>query len=296
MPKDARHRITHRPLFTRVRSITYRHLRDALWQAMQDDVLNTAKAAAYSGMLMLFPAFLVLTTLLALIPEGNHLVGELRDAAQQFLPEDTMSLLQSYFQTRRAYSLQVMLSATTLSTFAALGVMLSLMEGFRRAYRLERSAWGFWERRLRALLLVPIALLPLSIATLIVVFGHSIEMWMIGNANHELRTVVLLLWRLVRWSLAFASAAGVLGAIYHFGTHREEHWLGVAPGAVAASALWFPITLAFGWYVTRVADYSMIYGSLGTAIATLVWLYITSFSILLGAELNGVLYRERHGG
>jgi membrane protein len=273
--------------------ITLRNLRDALWQAMQDDVLNTAKAAAYSGMLMLFPALLVGTTMLALVPQGNHLIGEVRSAAEQVLPEDTMSLLQSYFQTRRAYSLQVVLSATSLSTFAALGVMLSLMEGFRRAYRLERSGWGFWHRRLRALLLVPIALVPLSVATLVLVFGHPIEMWMIENSNHELRMVVLLLWRLARWSLAFATAVAVLGAVYHYGTRREEHWLWVAPGAVWASALWFPTTLAFGWYVTSVADYSMIYGSLGTAIATLVWLYLTSFSILLGAELNGVLYRER---
>jgi membrane protein len=67
----------------------------------------------------------------------------------------------------------------------------------------------------------------------------------------------------------------------------------VAPGAVAGTLLWFPTTLAFGWYVTRVADYSMFYGSFGAGIATLVWLYITSFSVLVGAELNGVLYGDR---
>ena len=55
----------------------------------------------------------------------------------------------------------------------------------------------------------------------------------------------------------------------------------------------FSATLAFGMYVTRIANYSMFYGSFGAGIATLVWLYITSFSALLGAELNGVLFRER---
>jgi membrane protein len=64
---------------------------------------------------------------------------------------------------------------------------------------------------------------------------------------------------------------------------------------LAASLLWFPSTLAFGWYVTRVANYSRFYGSFGAGIATLVWLYITSFSALLGAELNGVLFQERQG-
>ena len=85
----------------------------------------------------------------------------------------------------------------------------------------------------------------------------------------------------------------VLTAVYHFGTKRKEHWLWVAPGAAAGTLLWFPTTLAFGWYVTRVADYSMFYGSFGAGIATLVWLYITAFSVLVGAELNGVLYGDR---
>jgi membrane protein len=116
---------------------------------------------------------------------------------------------------------------------------------------------------------------------------------MMSRSNHELRHIVLILWRLARWTIAFATSVTVLGALYHFGTKRTEHWLMVAPGAVAATVLWFPTTLAFGWYVTRVADYSMFYGSFGAGIATLVWLYLTSFSCLLGAELNGVLFRER---
>jgi membrane protein len=85
----------------------------------------------------------------------------------------------------------------------------------------------------------------------------------------------------------------VLTAVYHFGTRRKEHWSRVGPGAIAGTLLWFPATLAFGWYVTRIADYSMFYGSFGAAIATLVWLYITAFSVLIGAELNGALFRER---
>ncbi len=98
---------------------------------------------------------------------------------------------------------------------------------------------------------------------------------------------------MVRWSIALATSVTVLTAVYHFGTKRTEHWLWVGPGAVAGTLLWFPTTLAFGWYVTRVADYSMFYGSFGAGIATLVWLYITAFSVLVGAELNGVLYRDR---
>jgi membrane protein len=270
-------------------------MRRALWQALKHDVLGTAKGAAYSGVLMLFPALVVITTLLAMAPEGTSLTSEIRTAFEQALPDDSMSLLQSAMEAKKLRSAQLVFSAAGLSIFAGLGVMLSLMEGFRRAYRNPVGDWGFWARRLRALLLVPIVLLPLALATLLVVFGRQIEMWMTVNADHQLKHIVLFLWRMVRWAISMLASMSVLGLLYHFGTKREEHWARVAPGAVTATIVWFPATLAFGWYVTRVADYSMFYGSFGAGIATLVWLYITAFSVLLGAELNGAMYLKRQG-
>jgi membrane protein len=271
-----------------------RHFRKAVFLAIEHDVLNTAKAAAYSGMLVFFPAFIVLTALVAKVPAGPTVVGEIRWVSEQILPADTVRVLLSSMQVRNPHPGRLITSGITLSVFAGLGLMLTLMEGFRRAYRIPRSEWGFWERRLRALFLVFLVLVPLALATLLLVFGRAIELWMVFNAGHDLRYVVLFLWRLARWTLAFITSLAVLGALYHFGTRRGEHWLHVMPGAIAASAVWFPATLAFGWYVTRIADYTIFYGSFGAGIATLVWLYITSFSALLGAELNGVLFRERN--
>lgn len=272
----------------------FRFLRRAVVQALLHDVLTTAKATAYSGMLMLFPALLVVSTLLAQAPAGQTLVGELRAACEQFFPADTMVLLQYSFQARRLHSIQVLTSASTLSFFAALGLMLTMMEGFRKAYRHKPESWGFWARRIRAVLLVPIVLIPFSLATLIVLFGHQYEIWMIANSGHQLRWLVLFFWRMVRWLLAAGTSIAVLSSIYHFGTHHKEHWKHVLPGALTATFLWFPVTLLFGWYVNRVAAYSLVYGSLGASIATMVWLYISSFSFLLGAEFNGVIYRERN--
>jgi membrane protein len=98
---------------------------------------------------------------------------------------------------------------------------------------------------------------------------------------------------MARWSVALVTSATVLTALYHFGTKRKEHWAWVVPGAITGTVLWFPSTLAFGWYVTRIANYSRFYGSFGAGIATLVWLYITAFSVLIGAELNGAIYQDR---
>ncbi len=273
--------------------VTLRRIRETLLEALAHDLVNTAKAAAYSSMLMLFPALLVITTLVAQVEQGGRVLGGLRYIFDQFLPPDTIYLLQSAVFAHHLRSVQVVLSAASLSLFAALGVMLSLMEGFRRAYRLPGEQWGFWARRIRALLLVPIVLLPLSVASLLIVFGHQIELWMIQFAGHDLRHIVLFFWRMVRWAIAMTSSVTVLTALYHFGTRRKEGWVGVVPGAIAASILWFPATLAFGWYVTLDENYSRFYGPFAAGIATLVWLYISAFTVLMGAELNGVLYRER---
>jgi membrane protein len=269
------------------------NIRKTFWLALDHDVFNTAKAAAYSGMLCLFPAVLAVTALLGRVPAGSSLMGEMRNTFDQFLPAGSVLLLQDSMTTRRMQSTQLLISAAVLAVFAGLGVMLSLMEGFRRAYQERRDCWGFWERRVRALLLVPMVLVPLWLASLLLVFGHQIEIWMVANADHELRHVVLFFWRMVRWVVSVVTSVTVLSALYHFVTKRKEHWGWVLPGAGAAALLWFPATLAFGFYVTRVANYSRFYGSFAAGIATLVWLYLTSFSTLIGAELNGLLFELR---
>ena len=60
-----------------------------------------------------------------------------------------------------------------------------------------------------------------------------------------------------------------------------------------SAVIWFVTTLVFGWYVTRFADYSIVYGSLGAAVATLVWLYITALAVFLGAEYNAQVEADR---
>jgi membrane protein len=266
------------------------HLRRAMWRAFGHSAFTNAKAAAYSAILSIFPALLVVTTLLALTPETDTFRGEMRSSFSELLPPDTMSLLQAYFQTNHGRSVRLVWTASFITVGAAMGVMLSLMEGFRRAYLFPRGEWGFWRERAVALALVPATLVPMIFATVLVAFGHVIEGWMIDVADHELRFIVLLAWRIVRWAIAMLTSVVVLGVIYHFGTPRARPWKKVVPGALLATATWFLATLVYGWYLTRYADYSIVYGSLGAGIATLVWLYMVAFSILIGAEFNAQLF------
>lgn len=267
-----------------------RDLKRAFAKAFGHNAFTIAKSAAYSALLSLFPALLLTASLLAVAPTSDAVRGDVRALFVDVLPQDTMTLAQNYFATNTARSHRLVFTAGVVALAAAMGAMLSLMEGFRRAYRLPRGQFPFWKERMVALLLIPSTLLPMLFATTFVVFGHQIELWMIANADHELRAWVLLGWRVARWGVALATSVAVLQVIFHFGTAVRPPWSRTIPGALLATTTWFGSTMAYGWYVTRFADYSRVYGSLGAGIATMVWLYFVSIATLVGAEFNAQVY------
>jgi membrane protein len=179
-----------------------------------------------------------------------------------------------------------------------MGLMTSFMQGFRRAFAAPifddvRTEWNPTRERVTALVLIPSCLVPMALSTVLVAFGHQIEEWVVDVTAHGFKPYVLFLWRMSRWSIAILCTAVVLAVIYRFGTPRRQSWRDVLPGAAMSAVVWFVTTLVFGWYVTRFADYTIIYGSLGTAVATLVWLYITAIAVFLGAEFNAQVEADR---
>jgi membrane protein len=141
---------------------------------------------------------------------------------------------------------------------------------------------------------VLLSLVPLAIVSILVVFGHAITTWLVSNSGSGVRSTIYGITVLVRWGIALGASVSVIGVLYHQGVPdrpekqivQERTWQSVLPGAVMATLMWFFTTLAFGWYVTRFANYSEVYGSLGAGIALLFWLYIISLSVLCGAEFN----------
>jgi len=262
-------------------------VRRACWNAFLHNAFAIAKGAAYSSILTLFPALLVLASVLAATHRTEAFVRLIASAVGAILPPGSSSPAMAFFHGKEPKPVRLLLSASSIMLLAASGVMISWMEGFRNAYQLQVK-WGFWKERLIALSLVVLALLPMMFASVLVAFGSVIETWM---AFHMIfpRVYIFLLWTGARWLIAILTSIAVLALIYHFGVPRTLPWYRVLPGAVLATAVWFPSTLLFGWYVTNFATYGVIYGQLGAAIALLVWLYIISIIVLVGAELNALL-------
>jgi len=289
--------------------------------AMDHDALTVAQATAYSAMVALFPALILAAAVVALLPDSLPLRSQLAMFFDRILPSNVAPILDSYFSIahKSPRTAGALVSAAVVSLTGAVSVMTTLMEGFRRAHRLPLGRKSFWIRRRRALELVPLSLLPFTVASALVVFGHMITQWLAREMSGSLRLTVYAVAYGLRWAAALAGSTGILAVIYHLGTdasvHLSEHlmppplgpllrqpmqivrqewsWRASLPGAALATGLWFVSTLIFGYYVTRFANYSRVYGSLGAAIALLFWLYLVALCVLFGAEFNAQVAPRR---
>ncbi|MBZ5534129.1 MAG: YihY/virulence factor BrkB family protein [Acidobacteriia bacterium] len=250
---------------------------------------STAKAAAYSSILTLFPAFLVVTSVLEASHNTEGFLQQIAAAVGWVLPPGSRSVALSFFQTKQHHANRIIISTSIVTLLAASGVMISWMDGFRRAYGMQNT-WGFWKERAIALYLVLLALIPMGFATILVAFGNEVENWIQAETMHLFKPLIILLWDGVRWAIALITSIAVISLIYHHGLPKTQSWRRVLPGATVASLLWFPATMVFGWYVREYATYSVVYGSFSAAIALLVWMYIVSVIVLLGAEINAQVF------
>jgi membrane protein len=259
----------------------------AVWRAFQHDAFSTAKASAYSSILTFFPALLIVGSLLATWRKGAPFMREITYALSRILPTGTNTALN--FLRAGRHSMGLLISISLITLWTASGVMISWMEGFRRCYELPK-VWGLVKERMISFGLVIFALVPMTFATLLVAFGSKIESDILFYTDREFSPYILLMWAVIRWIIAILTSIAVIALIYHNAVPRTQRWHTVLPGASLATGLWFSATLLFGWYLRHYADYSIIYGSLGAAIALLVWMYMISLVVLIGAEFNAMLF------
>jgi membrane protein len=95
----------------------------------------------------------------------------------------------------------------------------------------------------------------------------------------------------MRYVVAFGATATITAILYYYGAYRKQRWKGVWPGAVLATILWLLATLVFAWYVRNITNYNVLYGSVGTSIALLIWMYLLAAIVLFGCEFNAEIER-----
>jgi membrane protein len=261
----------------------------AFWRAFEHDAFGVAKGAAFSAILTFFPAILILASILSRSQSSEIFVREIFRAVGRILPEGTNTTVTQYLTGAKPVETNFLVWLCILTLWTASGVTISWMEGFRKAYQMPK-VWGLVKERLIAIELVIMAGVPMGFASFLVVSGNLIERWTMYHVGHEFTPYILGLWTGVRWIIAVMTSIAVIGLVYHHGVPRTQPWHRVLPGSVVATMLWVFVTVLFGYYLRRYANYDVIYGSVGTAIALLIWLYLVSMVVLVGAEFNAVRY------
>jgi membrane protein len=266
----------------------FRLLRLALWRAFVHDAFATSKAAAYSSILTFFPVLLIIGSALASWRKGQPYLREITYALGSILPAGGTTAL-NYLKGAAQHPVGLLTTTSVITLWTASGVMISWMDGFRRCYELPKT-WGLVQERLIAFLLVVFALTPMTFATLLVAVGSKFETRLLPFLDPDFSIYILLLWGAMRWLIATLTSIAVIALIYHHAVPRTQPWHSVMPGAMLATILWFSVTVGFRAYLQHFGDFATIYGSLGAAMALLVWMYMISLVVLVGAEFNALLF------
>ena len=271
-----------------------RLLRLSFWRAFVHDSFAIAKASAYSSILTFFPVLFIVGSGLANWRKGGPYLREISYALGSILPAGS-NTAATYLKGTAKHPVGFLLTTSVVTLWTASGVVISWMEGFRRCYELPKT-WGLVKERLIAFGLVIFALVPMTFATVLVAVGSKFETRLLPYIDPDFSAYILLMWGAMRWLIATLTSISVIALIYHNAVPRTQPWHSVIPGATLATILWFTVTVAFRSYLQHFGDFATIYGSLGVAMALLVWMYLISLVVLVGAEFNALLFpRARLG-
>jgi membrane protein len=270
-------------------------LRRALFASFDDGLFTIAKGAAYSALLSFFPVLATVGTVL-LQMRADFVRRSVVTLLSQVLPPGTDELVLQQFSSRPQRPIAILAVTIVLSLWAASSVIRSLIDGFNAAYHVPRNRTMLAHSAIGMMLAV-LSLIPLVGATSLILFGGTVESSVLKlmKVDPDLNPFAggwELLWRVLRYFVAFGAIASLTAILYFYGPYRKQSWSRVWPGAILATLLWLLATLAFGWYVRNVTNYNVLYGSVGASIALLIWMYLLAAIALFGCAFNAEYERR----
>jgi membrane protein len=264
-------------------------------------VTDRAAALTYYSILSIFPALLVVVSLIALLGEYpatyQSIVDTLRDAAPGAAVDAIDSALRSSVSDRgnAGVLLVVGLALALYSASGAIGAAVRSLEAINRAKASRKFLPNLGVRLgLTALLAVLVLIAFLAVVVAGPLFGSIAES--AGFSGFVASMVGYL-----RWPVGAAALLTAFAVVYALGPRRtprpgDRSLLSVLPGAVIGTALWFAVSLLFTAYVSHFGSYDKTYGTLGALISLLIWLWLGNLAFLLGALFNAETKRIRGEG
>ncbi len=273
--------------------LRYKTLKSTVQEFVRDDALGLAAQLAFYLILAIFPFILFSVAILdAFSSTSPQFVTELFDYLRRLLPPQVFGLIQAYTERtlRNPDTAPGLLSIGILGTiWAASGAFAALINALNRAYDVQETR-PFWKVRGIAILMTFGLSALLLLGVLLLIVGPSI-----GRTIAEVFTLgdeFMVAWNIARWPAALLFMVTTVALLFYFAPDASQPFRWITPGGLVGILLWVLASVAFNLYLSSDFNtYDKTYGSIGTVIILLLYLYISSLTILFGATLNATLVR-----
>jgi len=270
--------------------LVLRAIGHAIWNSVRGGSLLHAQAVAFNMFVAFFPALLFIAGVVSVAtPDIDDILTYVRSVVP---PGSRRAVVESLLRISQNPGRLMWLGAVGTLLMGS-QLMFSLRQIFAVIYDREERG-PFWKQQLQSFAMVLVTVVPWVAVSLLVVFGRFLRDWLSKQLGVQIDLPMKVLWTAGYFSLAIVTATLILGALYYFLTpDPRQRWNDVLPGAALAMGLWWIVTTAFGFYVTRVAIYDVLYGGFGATIGLLVWMYLTAVVVLIGAQFNSEMANLR---
>ncbi len=248
-----------------------------------DHVGLVAAGCAFYGLLAIFPGLVALMAVGGLVIDPETVVAQFESVAS-LLPAEAASILLDQARSvagagSGGLGLAALIGIATAFYSASSGVA-AMIEGLNLAYDVEEKRGFFALLGQKFLLTLGMIGGALLVVALLAIFPVALAFVPLGETLSGLLS-------LLRWPLLFLIVIGGLAILYRYGPSRPTaRWRWITPGAVIATALWLVGSIGFAFYVRNFGSYNETFGALGGVIVLLMWLWLSSYIVLLGAEFD----------
>ncbi|MCA0971926.1 YihY/virulence factor BrkB family protein [Halobacillus litoralis] len=256
----------------------------------KDDVGGMAAQLAYFFLLSLFPFMIFLVTLLGFI---NVDEGRVLAFISTYAPPEAFDLITNNVSSLLQNENGGILSIGIIGTlWAASNGVNAIIRAFNRAYEVKEDR-HFLITRLIAIVLTISMVIVIGIALLLPVLGHSIGLYLFSYIG--LSDSFITAWEALRWMISTVIFFIVLSFLFAMAPNKKIKYKNTSIGALFSTVSWQGTSLLFSFYVSNLGNYSSAYGSLGSVIVLMIWFYLTGVIIILGGEINAIIFRRTHG-
>jgi membrane protein len=267
-------------------------LRSTVTEFRDDNLTDWAAALTYYSVLGIFPALLILVSILGLVGESatQPLIDNVQTVAPGPAQEIFTNALENIQDTRKTAGM-LFVAALATALWAASGYVGAFMRASNSIYEMEEGRPLYKTLPVRfGLTLVLVVLLAATVIGVTITGGLAQQ---IGDLVGVGSTAVEV-WQIAKWPVLLFIVSLMVALLYWAAPNVKQpgfHW--ISPGSLLAVFGWVVGSAAFTFYVSNFGAYNKTYGALGGVIVFLIWLWLSNLMVLLGAELNAVLERGR---